>query len=279
MIEIALPSGRTDVILNHLNVAHLTPLYNAQHYSLAHTFIKTIQQVINVDLMQMYLEDFRYLLAMIDKISWTQGHRVFEWRCTNPYYVTYDNQRHYEVPRGRRFKQVDCNSLNTEEISNMRVVNNKWKKLPTGMVHPTVARWIQAQDACETIGDIAFDVMWIDSDLSIEETLDAVPYRDILEVRAHKYSICECVSNFKCNICLRKYENRQPLELLNFLRVYSETSIMNMTHDLAVHRKILVPDDMTVKKLFYWHGLLLKDLQHAAEERAKRNSKNRRNKR
>lgn len=275
MIELELVSGRKDVILTHPTIAHMTPLYNAQHYTLAHTFIRAIQQIVNVDLNTMYLEDFRYLLAMIDKICWTQGHRIFEWRCTSPYYVTYDNERHYSPPLNRRFDTVECNTLNSEEIFNTKVITNKWKTLPTGMVHPTVARWLEAHDLLDELGPIVFDAMWIDSDMDLKRTVELATYKDIMEVRVNKYEICECVSQFKCSICLRQYKNRQPLDLLNFLRVYSETSIMNMTHDLAVHRKTLVPDTMTIKNLLYWHGMLIKDLQKAAEEAAKKASQRR----
>lgn len=275
MIELELPSGRKDVILTHPTIALLTPLYNAQHYTLAHTFIRAIQQIVNVDLNKMLLEDFRYLLAMIDKICWTQGHRIFEWRCTSPYYVTYDNERHYTPPKNRRYDVRDCGTLNTEEIFNTRVVTNKWRELPEGLVYPTVERWLEAHDKLDDLGPVVFDVMWIDSDLSIEQTLNVAPYSDILHARQNKYEICECVSKFKCSTCLRMYDNRQPLDLLNFLRVYSETSVMNMTHDLAVHRKTLVPDTMTIKNLLYWHGMLIKDLQKAAEEAAKKKSQRR----
>lgn len=272
MLEIELPSGRSDVVLTHVLTGHMMQIYNAQKYELPEMFVGAIQKLINVDIKTLFLEDFRYLLAMIDKISWTESHRIYEWRCVRPYYVTYDNERHMERPVGRRYDVVDCNSLNTEEIPRIKLTMGKWRTLPYGMRHPTVGRWLEAQKLSETEGDICFDAMWADSDLPLSQTIDLLSPSDLMEIRMHKYVICELSVNFRCNTCLRRYTYDHALNLLNFLRVYSEQSMMNMTNDMAVHRKIFCPDDMPLNKLLYWHGLLVKELQKKAEDKQKRDA-------
>ena len=266
MLEIELLSGRSDVVLGQFQVDHMASLYNAQKYDIANQLVGTIQKIVNVDLHSMLFEDFKSLLAMIDKTSWTDGHRIFEWRCSRPYYATMNGQRHYERPTGRRFEQIDCKALNTEELPRTRVKMSKLRTLPDGMVYPTVGRWLEAHSLKDAYGSVPFDVMWIDSDLPLKQTIDLVPPDDLIEVRRNKHSCVEIELNLTCNSCLRKYRVLQDMDALHFLRVLSEESVMTMTHDIAVHRKVMCPPTFSIKELFYWHGMLIKDLQKQAEK-------------
>lgn len=275
MIEVELPSGRSDVVISDVKTGDMAQLYNAQKYDLASMFVGSIQKIVNVDVRSMYLEDFRYLLAMIDRICWISSHRTYEWQCVRPYYVTYDNERHLDPPVGRRYDVVDCGATNTEEVPNMRMKMHKWRTLPYGMVHPTVERWLEAHDLIEDGSDkkLTHTAMWADSDLPLAQTVELLSIEDLAELEAHTYVACELTVNFTCNRCLRKYQHSHELNFLNFLRAYSDQSMMTMMHDIAVHRSVFCPDDMSIKKLLYWHGLLVKEMQKRAEDAALAKSK------
>lgn len=267
MLEIYLPSGRKDARINQITANHMNSLYNAQKYKLPELLADTLQHFTNIKVREMLLEDFRYMLAMFDKDSWIVSHRMYEWRCESDFYVDATHNRYYQRPVGRKYHVVKCNRLNTEEVSKFRVVGNPWRKLPNGLRHPTVQRWIEAVELAETEGDVAFKAMWIDSDLSLDATLDNTSPEELMFAERHMFASCELETEFKCGNCFRTYKQRSQIDLLNFFRVHSSTSMMNMALDLTTSKGAYIPDDIPIAKLLYWHSCFIKDKQRAEEER------------
>lgn len=276
MLEIYLPSGRSDVRIEKISADFMSSLYNAQKYKLPELLVDTLNHFTNVNIREMYLEDFRYMLAMFDKDSWPTSHRMYEWRCTRPFYVDMKHERHYTRPLDRVYHEVQCNMLNTEEVSKFRVKTNKWQDMPRGLRHPTVQRWIEAYTLSEDIGDIALQAMYIDSDLSILDTIANTDPDEMMNVANYAFEICELETTFKCGKCFRTYTQSTPIDLLGYLRTYSDTSMMNITLDLTTNKGAYVPDDIKIGKLLYWHSCFIKDMQRAKEEAALKRGKGRR---
>lgn len=268
MLEISLPSGRPDVRIKKVTSDFMTGLYNAQKYKLPHLLVDTLNHFTDANIREMYLEDFRYMLAMFDKDSWPRSHRMYEWRCTRPYYIDMRGERFYTRPLDRTYQELQCNMLNTEEVSKFRTVTNKWRTMPQGLRHPTVQRWIEAYVLSESIGPIALQAMYIDSDLSLEDTIANTPPDELMNVIPHMFEICELETTFKCGRCFRSYTQRTSVDLLGYLRVYSDASMMNMSMDLTTNKGSYIPDDITIEKLLYWHSCFIKDMQRAKEEAA-----------
>lgn len=269
MLEIYLPSGRTDVRIEQITADAMSSLFNAQKYKLPELFVDTLQRFTNVRVRDMYLEDFRYMVAMFDRDSWPQSHRLYEWRCSQPFFVDMRGERYYDRPTRCKFVEVECDMLNTEEVMKQRVVASKWTDLPQGLRHPTVQRWIEAEVLSETMDRTqVMNAMYIDSDLSLELTLEYAAPVELLNARRHAFVSCELETTHKCNKCFREYTYKTPIDILAYFRVFSDTSMMNMTLDLASAKSIYVPDDITINKLLYWHSSYVYDRNKAAEAHA-----------
>lgn len=269
MLEIYLPSGRSDVRIMQITADAMSSLYNAQKHKLPELFVDTLQRFTNVRVRDMYLEDFRYMLAMIDRNSWPQSHRLYEWRCTQTFFVDMRGERYYDRPRGRKFVEVECSLLNTEEVMRQKIVTHKWRDLPQGLRHPTVQRWIDAELLAETEDRTqVMNAMYIDSDIPLAQTLEYADPVELLEASNYVFVSCELETTHKCNRCFRTYTYKSPIDILGYFRVFSDTSMMNMTLDLASAKNIYVPDDITINKLLYWHSAYVHDKNKAEEQRA-----------
>lgn len=269
MLEIYLPSGRTDVRIQKVTISVMGALYNAQKYQLPELFVDTLQHFTNVSIRDMFLEDFRYMVAMFDRDSWPQSHRMYEWRCTAPFYVDMHGERTYERPTGRKYVTVPCTMLNTEEVMKHRVVTHKWRSMPKGVRHPTVQNWIDAELLAETMDrTMVMNAMYIDSDLPLAETVEYATPMELMYAGQFQFASCELETTHKCNRCFRTYKYTNPINIMAYLRVFSDTSMMNMTLDLASAKNIYIPDEMTINKLLYWHGAYVQDKQRAEEARA-----------
>ena len=269
MLEIYLPSGRTDVRIDQVTADAMSSLFNAQKYKLPELFVDTLQRFTNVKVRDMYLEDFRYMVAMFDRDSWPQSHRLYEWRCLQSFFVDMKGERHYDRPIGCKSVEVDCNMLNTEEVMRQRIVSHKWRDLPAGLRHPTVQRWIEAETLSEDTDRTQYmNAMYIDSDLPLEQTLEYASPLELMNASNYVFISCELETTHKCNKCFRSYVHKSPIDLLGYLRVFSDTSMMNMTLDLASAKSIYVPDNITINKLLYWHSAYVHDKNKAEEQRA-----------
>lgn len=269
MLEIYLPSGRSDCRISQITADAMSSLFNAQKHKLPELFVDTLQRFTNVKVREMYLEDFRYMLAMFDRNSWPQSHRLYEWRCTTPFFVDMRGERYYDRPRGCKFVEVDCGLLNTEEVMRQRIVQHKWRDLPRGLRHPTVQRWIDAELLAEHENRTqVMNAMYIDSDIPLAQTLEYADPIELLNASNYVYVSCELETTHKCNRCFRTYTYKSPIDILGYFRVFSDTSMMNMTLDLASAKNIYVPDDITINKLLYWHSAYVHDKNKAEEQRA-----------
>ncbi len=261
-----MPSGRSGVRIGMITADVMGSLYNAQKYRLPDLFIDTLQNFTNVDIRTMYMEDFRMLVAWFDRNSWPQSHRTYEWRCKKKFYSAMNGERFYERPRGRKYIEVECNMLNTEDVMKHRVISHPWRDPRPGCRHPTVQRWAEYETLAETFDPtLAQAALYMDSDLSLEDTIKYSSPRDLMYAGIDPYISCEIETKHKCNKCFREYVYTNPIDILGYLRVFTETSMMNMTLDLASVNKLYVPDDITINKLLYWHSSYIQDKQKAEE--------------
>lgn len=264
-IEVFLPSGREDVSIGQVLCSSMRSLYNAVTYKQPRVLVRELAKYVSVDLESMLLEDFRYLLAMFDRTSWTESHRMYEWRCTSVYHLDADGYPHLAKPLDRRTRPVDCNMLNTEEVPNARVITQPMRTLPEGFHHPRVSHYLDYCDLRDEYGDLAEYAMWIASDTPLAETLQHVSLEQLAQAKGVMYSICDVETKLKCNRCMREYTIHKPLDILSFLRVYNDKAMMDMALNLSTVLNIYMPDDAPLSKLLYWHSCYVKDKAEAEE--------------
>lgn len=267
MLEVQLLSGRTDVIVGQIHTRSMSALYNANKYKLASQLVLTLNTYVNVDLFDMLLEDFKYLCALIDKDSWPEGFRTYEWRCNTPFHVDILRNMHLEKPAHIATKPIPCKRLNTEEVRNQRIVTEPYYALPEGYKWPLVRDWVEASDLEEVYGELAYDAMWIDSDLRLVDTLQYVPMADLLGARAVKTSLVNIKTVLKCSSCSRRYTDESELKLLGFFKASSDKAMMDMSLNLTSALDAYIPDDIPVKKFLYWYSCYVKDKNEAEEAR------------
>lgn len=270
-LEVDLPSGRNGVRIAPLPLSAMRGIYNSSTYSLPEILISTLQPYVNVPIMDMYEEDFKYLLAWIDRVSYPESLRNYNWRCVKPYWANAKNELLYDDPNDPEYKLFDCNYLNSEQVRHFKVRKVDFVDLPEGLHWPTVREWVDTFAAVEAGHSeiVAECAKWLYSDTpSIHERIIRMTYEDMLKVR-HGKEVCVYVEiKFMCNKCFRKYMHRAPLNPLKFLRTYSPAAIMDMAWNLTSFLDAYVPDDMPLMKFLYWHSCYVKDKNAAAERKA-----------
>lgn len=265
-IEVFLPVSKTEISIGKIKCSSMASLYNAVKYEQPRILVRELSKYTNADIPNMLLEDFRYLIAMFDKTSWPESHRMYEWRCSNIYHLDNDGFPHLDKPTDCYTKPVQCSVLNTEEIPRVRVEVNPAHELPEGFHHPRVSHFLDYCDLKDTYGALAEYAMWIDSDKTLADTLATCSYDDLVRAKNIMYTICEVVIPLTCNRCRKKYTVRNPLDILDFLRVMSDQSMMDMMLNLVNAMSVYLPDDAELAKLLYWHSCYIKD-KNAAEEK------------
>lgn len=260
-------SGRSDVTVGQIHTRSMSSLYNVNKYKLARQLVLTLNSYINIDLFDILFEDFKYLCALIDKDSWPEGFRTYEWRCTQPFYVDILRNMYLDKPTDISTKPIPCRRLNTEEVRDQRIVTEKFYDLPEGYRWPTVRSWVEANDLEEEFGQLAYDAMWIDSDLSVADTLKYVPFEDILGSKQHQTSLVNIRTVLKCGSCSRRYTDISPLNPLGFFKTNSDKAMMDMSLNLTAALDSYIPDDMPIKKFLYWYSCYVKDKNEAEEAR------------
>lgn len=275
-LEVDLPSGRQGVYIAPLTLATMRGLYNGSTYSLPRILIDTLQPYVNVPIMDMYEEDFKFLLAWFDRSSYPESLRNYNWRCVKPYWANADGDLKYDDPIDPEFKQYECNYLNSEQVRHFKVGKSEFTDLPDGLHWPTVREWVDSLEAVEAGHSevVADAAKWLYPEItSIHDRIIKMTYADMLFVR-HSKEVCVYVEmQFMCNKCFRKYTHRAPLNPLKFLRVYSPSTIMDMAWNLTSFLDAYVPDDMPLMKFLYWHSCYVKDKNAAAERRALESAK------
>lgn len=269
LLPIQLPSGRTDVTIGRLLTSDMALLHNACQYELAPQFVQAIQRIVNVNLMDMLEEDFKYLLAWVDKTSYPDALRNYNWRCVKPYWADANNVVVFNDPNSVKFKKFECLKLNSEQVRDMSVIQTKMHTLPSNMHWPTVREWVESVEA----QDQGFDprvvevAKWWNSDKRVEDRIQDITFRESVQVRAYIDSKVQVKLKLKCNFCGRVYEHTQPLKLFKFLRTYSPTSIMDMAWNLTSYLESYIPDDVPLVKFLYWHSCYVKDKNEMEEKR------------
>lgn len=267
MLEVQLLSGRADVTVQQIHTRSMSAFYNANKYKLARQLVLTLNSYVNLDLFSMLLEDFKYLCALIDKDSWPEGFRTYEWRCAQPFHVDVLRNMYLDKPSHIATKPIPCKRLNTEEVRDQRIITDPFYELPEGYKWPTVLDWVEANDLEEQYGQLAQDAMWIDSDLSIADTLKYTSMEDLMGSRQYQNSLVNVRTVLKCAACVRRYTDISPLNPIGFFRTNSDKAMMDMSLNLTSALDSYIPDDMPIKKFLYWYSCYVKDKNEAEEAR------------
>ena len=239
--------------LSTLRTSVMEALYDGYRYKSVETVCDALQPYVDIDLYSMYEADFLYLLASIDKTSYPESFRVFEWRCQS------DREG------------SPCNTLNTETVRFHKVVINPLHDLPEGLALPKISSFDAAYGKTNPMYQAA---RWIDSDLPYDELMKVVKYNDLLFAAQHMYSSADQVIHLTCSRCMSKHVVKKPIDPISFLRTYSPASMMNMTLNLAASLKTYMPDDMPLQKLLYWHSCWEKDKNEAEQQRRTKEARN-----
>ena len=245
-----------EIEVRPLYTSCLEAIYNSAHYASADMLCEALQPYVDYSLLDMCEPDFIYLLAFIDKQSFPESTRDFDWRCIT------------EIEKDGKTKV--CNTRNTETVRHHRIIFKPMPKLPTGLRYPIMRTFDRA---AELESDMAQACRWIDTDLDYDSTLSAISYSDLLLAAQNMHVTAEQEIGLKCSICLTPHMVRKPLNPLTFLRTFSPKSVMNMQLNLTVSLHSYIPDDIPVQKLLYWHSCWEKDKNEAEKEKRMREAK------
>lgn len=273
------PSGISNVGVGKLLCAHMGSLYNASKYNDIDLLVETLQQVCDYPITEMTDDDLRYLLSIMDRVSYTEDTRLLEWRCAGAAWRRERTEQHepstvYENPNDLSFVRTTCGILNTSDVRYKTIVSPA-RVLPSGMRHPRVKTLLEAQtltDYPEELRDLA---RWVDSDWPLRDTIDSLTLPEIAVLRQHRYSCVRVRKSVGCNFCMRTTVYEEELNLTRFLRVFSETSMMNMQFNLNTLFNTSITEDTPIKTLLYHHGCYLQDKREADKKKREAAAKRR----
>ena len=267
------PSGIQDVGLAKLRCSHMGPLYNAHKYNDPALLLEVIQQVCDKDLMQMTDDDFRYLLVLIDRVSYTEDTRLIEWRCNAPQWFrkTDDPDLKKVVfvnPFDPAFEKSSCASLNSSEVR-YKISAGKARTLPSGMQHPKVSTLAQASElvADGFNADLVEAARWVDSDWPLRDVVNDLSLAELAVIKLNMYCSVKVTRAMRCNFCPAQHAVTSDLNIMQYLRVFSEKSMMNMQFNLNTLFNASLPEDMPIKTLLYHHGCYQQDKRAAEKQK------------
>lgn len=276
------PSGIQDVGLAKLRCSHMGALFNAHKYNDPALLLEVLQQVCDYDIMTMTDDDLRYLLVLVDRVSYTEDTRLVNWRCHSPQWFrrTDDPTRMSVVfanPYDPEFDKRSCDSLNTSEVR-YKVNVGKVKTLPAGMQHPRVATLSEAAGLVSSgyNADLVEAARWVDSDWPLMDVVNDLSLAELAIVRLNMYCSLTVSRHMRCNFCPAEHTITSDLNIMQFLRVFSEKSMMNMQFNLNTLFNASLPEDMPIKTLLYHHGCYLQDKREAEKRRRELEARSRR---
>lgn len=275
------PSGLTDVGLSPLLCSHMGPLFNAIKYKSPDLLLDVMQVCCSVDVRKMEDDDFRYLLALVDRVSFTEDSRVLNWRCHAPRWIRgTEGTENYDYvftnPHHPSYVKGECGSLNTQDVRMDVVVEGGRRKLPDGMRHPLVGTLDESVVAIEEgyPEDTIMAARWVDCDWPLRAIADSLSLSELAFIKRHMYSCIRTKMKLRCNHCPNEVTQVNPLDLFAFLRVFSDVSMMNMQFNLSMHFNACIPEDIPLKRLLYSHGCYVQDRREAEKKKRERAAAN-----
>lgn len=267
------PSGIQDVGLAKLRCSHMGALYNAHKYNDPALLIEVLQQVCDYDIQKMTDDDLRYLLVLVDRVSYTEDTRIVNWRCHAAQWARQTDDPElkkvvFTNPFDPEFKKGSCNSLNTTDVR-YKVNVGKTRQLPHGMQHPRVSTMVQAADLVANgyNEDLVQAARWVDSDWPLVDVVNDLSLAELAAIKLHMYCALTVSQSLRCNFCPAQHTVTSDLDIMKFLRVFSEKSMMNMQFNLNTLFNASLPEDMPIKTLLYHHGCYLQDKREADKRR------------
>jgi hypothetical protein len=269
------PSGLDDVGLYPMLSHHMGPLFTAIHYRSPELLVDVIQSLCTYDVLTMEDDDFRYLLALVDRVSYTEDSRVINWRCLAPRWVKgVEGTAGFDYtpvnPHNPKYRKTVCDSLNTQDVRFTVKVVGERRKLPANMKHPLISSLEPAYSAIKNgyPEDLIMAARWVDCDWPLEAIADSLTCEELATIKRHMYSRIVVQQKLRCAFCPNEVLNVDPLDMFGFLRVFSDVSMMNMQFNLSMHFNACIPEDIPLKRLLYHHGCYVQDRREA--ERKKR---------
>lgn len=274
------PSGsHVEVGIAPMLCQHMAPLFAAVRHRSASMLINVLQAYSDRPLLDLEDDDLRYLLAIFDKVSYTEDTRVVEWRCHNPRWIrgkegapNFDYV--FEDPNDPRYVPSTCGTLNTQYV-HYKIVRQKRRKLPEGMCYPTVRTLIEAERA-EGDGypaDLLECARWVKSDWPLTDIVDDLTVAEIAEIKKSMHTTIRVERVLRCSSCPHTERVVGDMDIFGYLRVYSDMSMLNMQFNLSTFFKAEIGEDAPIKRLLYHHGCYIKDLKEAEKQRRLRESK------
>lgn len=274
------PSSSTlEVGLAPMLCHHMGPLFAAVRHRSASMLINVVQAYCDRPILDLEDDDFRYLLAIFDKVSYTEDTRVVEWRCHHPKWTrgstgdtTYDHV--YTDPHDPRYVQATCDTLNTQSV-HYRLIRGARRKLPDGMRYPIIRTMVEAERA-EGDGypaDLLECARWVKSDWPLREIADSLTMAEVAEIRKHMHTTMRVERVLKCSFCPNRETIVDDMDIFGFLRVYSDMSMLNMQFNLSTFFNAEIGESAPIKRLLYHHGCYIKDLKEAEKQKRLRESK------
>lgn len=267
------PNLKGDVGLSKLRCNQMTALFNASKYDEPGLLISTLQTATDVDVNLLTDDDLRYLIAMQDRVSYTEDSRVTTWRCHAPSWErgepgTEERERVFTNPHDNSFTKSKCNMLNTQDVR-VKVKISEARSLPAGMRYPMANTLQEASELrSRNVNSALIEVArWVDSDWPLLEIINSLSLSEIAVIKKHMHSRVRVVSTLRCGVCQTVHEVDEDLSIRYFLRVYSEKSMLNMYFNLNTLFNTSIPEDQPIKTLLYHHGCYLQDKREADKKR------------
>lgn len=260
----------------------MAPLFTSVRYHSPEILLEVIQNVCTHDVSSMEDDDFRYLLAFVDRVSYTEDSRVMTWKCLAPRWVRgVEGTAGFDYtpvnPHNPAYVKTTCDSLNTQDVRFTVKLNGGRRELPANMRHPIVGTLEEAQTAIESgyPEDLIMCARWVDSDWPLTAIADSLSCEELAVIKRHMYSCVTVEQKLRCGFCPNEVTSNDPLDMFGFLRVFSDVSMMNMQFNLSMHFNACIPEDIPLKRLLYHHGCYVQDRREAEKKKREREAQRR----
>lgn len=236
-------------------------LFTAMRYRSPDMLLEAIQDLCTENVYEMEDDDFRYLLACIDKTSYTEDTRVMNWRCLAPRWIRgVPNTPGFdyvpENPHNPAYTKSTCDSLNTQDVRLKVRVTGKRRTLPDGMRHPKIKTLVEAHEAISAgyPEDLINCARWVDSDWSLVDIADSLELAEIATIKQNMYSIIEVEQKLRCGFLPQRgnaLRSARHLWLPSCIqrRVHDEHAVQPEHAFQRAHS-----EDVPIKRLLYHHG-------------------------
>ena len=278
--------------LKPLEVGDMLTLFNATQHRSVGTLVNLIQSHVDIDVTQLRVLDFKYILHWLKQKSYPENVMTVTWTCTNWPIQSIGIERVIkDVPYLEKlnstsleqlgYERAACKRKNTTLVYNVRTRTTQIPvgfKLPKGYKFPLVRDLLEAEDLLEEpeYEHIVPYLMWLDCG-TLKEALELFDWYDDYEKTAGDIERFQALPygtrimyDLKCNRCDKQYTVDKDLDIFEILPAIDQQKIMDLQYNIfGQFQGAVISEDTPVMKLLYWHSCLVKDKQKQEEERRK----------